>query len=83
MKFRPALSPESLSLHVRNIVILIEYHSGEGQEVGAWENSVWEGYKRWERKGREVGRSFKRMESGINKGKLHENAYYVAIEKWL
>ena len=52
---RLALSPESLSLHVRNIVILIEYHSGDGQEVGAWENSVWEGYKRWERKGREVG----------------------------
>ena len=34
-------------------------------------------------KERARGRSFKRMESGINKGKLHENAYYVAIEKWL
>ena len=28
------------------------------------------------------GRSFKSMESGINKEKLHENAYCVAIEKW-
>lgn len=34
-------------------------------------------------KERARGGSFKRMESGINKGKLHENAYYVAIEKWL
>ena len=34
-------------------------------------------------KERARGRSFKRIESGINKGKLHENAYYVAIEKWL
>ena len=32
---------------------------------------------------RAKGRSFKRMKSGINKGKLHENAYCVAIEKWL
>lgn len=34
-------------------------------------------------KERARGRSFKSMESGINKGKLHENAYYVAIKKWL
>lgn len=48
----------------------------------AWENSMWEGYKRWERKGREV-RVLKGWKVVIKKGKLHKNAYYVAMEKWL
>ena len=34
-------------------------------------------------KERARGRSFKSMGSGINKEKLHENSYYVAIKKWL
>ena len=49
-------------------------NSAREQGEGARGNSGWEGYGKWERKGRV---------SGENMGKLHNKAQYLAIEKGL